>query len=254
MKQQCEIGKIFLGQERLSVYRGMYEVSQTHSEMGGDKSPWTWITVGQWVAFFALQAVGNYIHIQHSRTLNADFPHFFLGGLWVWFVRWPSLWNSTTWWHWSNQRYCRNYSQLSNHILLKEESKLLHCSLAVKLASRALSLTYLFEYLYQVLSREFVSQLLVTIMTWCSTRPCCAVYMLLTILVEEGWFELLGYQIRRLLSPFLSCIPGFRNSDTQSNQEDDDVARERYRIQDGTFLYFIISPNVIPKSFETLGN
>ena len=34
----------------------------------------------------------------------------------------------------------------------------------------------------------------------------CVVYMFLTIVIEEGWFALPSYQIRRFLSPILSCI------------------------------------------------
>ena len=57
--------------------------------------------------------------------------------------------------------------------------------------------------------------------------------MALTLMIEAGWFSLLGYQIRRLVSPLVSCVPGMSSGATEDSKEDDDVARERYRIQDG---------------------
>lgn len=63
--------------------------------------------------------------------------------------------------------------------------------------------------------------------------------MALTIMIEEGWFALLGYQLKGLLSPLISCIPGLSKPGSEDQQEDDDVAKERYRIPDGELM---ISP------------
>ena len=54
--------------------RGMYEVASTHQEAAStpDTSPWTWTATGQWVTFFALQAVGEPRHFGAMCKLRTE--------------------------------------------------------------------------------------------------------------------------------------------------------------------------------------
>jgi len=59
----------------------MYEIASTHRESAEepDDSPWSWTATGQWVTFFALQAVGEVLpaylmrtHLQIAPSLKAQ--------------------------------------------------------------------------------------------------------------------------------------------------------------------------------------
>ena len=62
-----------------------------------------------------------------------------------------------------------------------------------------------------------------------------AVYMGLTLLLEAGWWDSLAAGVWHVLAPCATCCSLLRQAQPPEEDcaEDEDVERERYRIQDG---------------------